>query len=43
MKELIELIHQTDTANADELTELYKQIISAWKALNNERRICNES
>lgn len=37
MKELISLIEKTDTAQGAELTELYQQIISAWKALNNER------
>ena len=37
MKELINLIVATDTANPAELPELYKEIISAWNALNNER------
>jgi hypothetical protein len=34
MKELINLIEATDTANPAELPELYKEIISAWDALN---------
>lgn len=34
MSELLKLIQQTDTTNPAELPELYKQIISAWKALN---------
>lgn len=34
MKELIELINKTDTATTEELQQLYKEIISAWDALN---------
>ena len=37
MSELITLIERTDTATGDNLKELYKEIISAWDALNNER------
>ena len=37
MKELVDLIERTDTATETELKELYKEIISAWDALNNER------
>ena len=39
MKELVDLIERTDTATETELKELYKEIISAWNALNNERSI----
>lgn len=34
MKELIALIEKTDTATPAELPGLYKEIISAWDALN---------
>lgn len=37
MSELINLIEKTDTETGDNLKELYQQIISAWKALNNEK------
>ena len=37
MKELIALIEKTDTETGDNLQQLYKEIISAWNALNNER------
>jgi hypothetical protein len=34
MKELINLIVATDTANPAELPEIYKQIIESWEQLN---------
>lgn len=37
MKHLLDLIEATDTATPAELPGLYKEIISAWDALNNER------
>jgi hypothetical protein len=34
MKELINLIEATDTANPAELPELYKEIVASWEQLN---------
>ena len=33
MKELITLIEATDTATAEQLKELYKEIIKSWEQL----------
>ena len=34
MSELLDLIVATDTANPEELPELYKEIIKSWEQLN---------
>lgn len=34
MSELLKLIEQTDTTTGTDLQQLYKEIISAWDALN---------
>ena len=33
MKELVDLIERTDTANPEQLKELYKEIIKSWEQL----------
>ena len=38
MKHLLDLIVATDTANPEELPELYKQIIASWEQLNGKEQ-----
>lgn len=38
MKELVDLIERTDTATPAELPEIYKQIMSAWDALERSEK-----